>query len=272
MTPLAHSIAKEFTIPAKRRSFADSNRLLPHFSDIHCFEISDVWEVMSELGGKLHASMVAPDGTYKQNADLDERTSFLPAERTWIEWIADDKSERIGFLLEEQHDKESGGKIALGIVAVRLRNFFGSIYEFALPLSGFCDFGTIRTSNVEFPSRAQQITWMFQMYGALAIINTPRIVGRRQHMPHRSLERELTKRMGVGKFPLHAWTEIKLHITPPKDMSGDPSTEAHLTGQRALHFCRAHLRVRLGRLEIVRSHWRGDPALGIKQSRYAIKS
>ncbi|GLK86659.1 hypothetical protein GCM10017653_47290 [Ancylobacter defluvii] len=106
----------------------------------------------------------------------------------------------------------------------------------------------------------------------LAFINTPRIIGRRQHMPHRSLERKLVaQRAVVGKFPLHAWTEIKLHVTPPEDLSDELSHEAHLTGERALHFCRAHLRIRLGKLEVVRGHWRGDAALGIRRSRYVLQ-
>ena len=105
----------------------------------------------------------------------------------------------------------------------------------------------------------------------LAIINSPKIIGRRQHMPHRGLERALiAKQKAIGKFPLHAWTEIQLKVTPPKDMSSDAPAEDHLTGQKALHFCRAHLRVRMGRLEVVRAHWRGDAALGIKRSRYKV--
>lgn len=88
-------------------------------------------------------------------------------------------------------------------------------------------------------------------------------------MPHRGLERALIANQKlVGKFPLHAWTEIKLHVTPPKEAEGEH--EAHLTGERALHFCRAHLRIRLGRLEVVKAHWRGNPAIGIKQSRYTV--
>ncbi|QPF81665.1 hypothetical protein IC762_17725 [Bradyrhizobium genosp. L] len=104
----------------------------------------------------------------------------------------------------------------------------------------------------------------------LAMINTPRIIGRCQHMPHAGLARDLRKRFGAGRFPLRAWTEIQLKVTPPEQ--GEGEAEAHLTGARALHFCRAHLRVRLGRLELVSSHWRGDPALGIKQSKYRLVS
>jgi hypothetical protein len=105
----------------------------------------------------------------------------------------------------------------------------------------------------------------------LLFINTPRVVGRRQHTPHRGLQKRLLKERGpIGRFPLNGWTEILLHVTPPHDAFGDDCAEAHLTGQRALHFCRAHLRVRLGRLEFVRSHWRGDASLGVKQSRYRV--
>jgi hypothetical protein len=74
----------------------------------------------------------------------------------------------------------------------------------------------------------------------------------------------------VGTFPLRAWTEIKLEVCPPKWAGDLPENETHFTGTRALHFCRAHARIRLGRLEFVRAHWRGDPALGIKRSRYRL--
>jgi hypothetical protein len=39
---------------------------------------------------------------------------------------------------------------------------------------------------------------------------------------------------------------------------------------RALHFVRAHLRLRLGRVELVRPHWRGDAQLGIKRPAYLV--
>jgi hypothetical protein len=74
----------------------------------------------------------------------------------------------------------------------------------------------------------------------------------------------------VGKFPLHAWTEIKLDVALPRDASNRQSVEAHYTGTVAYHWCRAHLRIRLGKLEIVKAHERGNPALGFKRSRYRL--
>ena len=121
------------------------------------------------------------------------------------------------------------------------------------------------------PKRPTFFDWI--VYTVLALINTPRIIGQRQHMPHERTEREKLKQLGlVGKFPLRAWTEIVLKVALPDDRSGEPSKEAHLTGQKCLHFCRTHLRVRLGQLEYVEGHWRGDPALGIKQSRYRVEA
>jgi hypothetical protein len=104
----------------------------------------------------------------------------------------------------------------------------------------------------------------------LALINSPRIIGRQQHMPSRVLEQKLTRGFGVGKFPLHAWTEIKLEVAKPIEIDDGEPHEAHLTGRRALHFVRKHLRLWNGELIYVTSHWRGDPALGIKQSRYRV--
>ena len=67
-----------------------------------------------------------------------------------------------------------------------------------------------------------------QLYAALALINSPKVIGRRQHLPHAGLERKLTKSMGMtGKFPLHAWTEIFLDIGEPHDTSDNPSVETH---------------------------------------------
>jgi hypothetical protein len=119
------------------------------------------------------------------------------------------------------------------------------------------------------------VAWVhdFIDYANLALINSPRIIGQRGHYPHGRIERNALKNAKmVGKFPLRAWTEIVLEITTnPQDRSGDAPKEMHLTGERCLHYCRTYLRVRLGMLEYVEGHWRGNPALGIKRSRYRVE-
>lgn len=247
MTPLALRIVKELTLPVKRRTFDDRAGLLQRMDDVHCFECSEVVELARSLKGHFPTH------------GIDERSTFLPAPKTWIEWR--NPSGRTGYLLEERNGAvRITGAVSDGSWAI----------NHLLPLD--------YRSKAQNPNLLRLSQYLAdgdesseEFLALLSIINTPRVIGRRQHMPHRGLERRLTRAMGVqGKFPLNAWTEIKLQVSPPKDMSGDASTEAHLTGQKALHFCRSHIRIRLGRLEVVRSHWRGDASLGIKRSRYKL--
>jgi hypothetical protein len=113
----------------------------------------------------------------------------------------------------------------------------------------------------------------FMHYATLALINSPRVIGRQLYYPHMRAEREKLKKLKlVGKFPLHAWTEILLRVaTRPEDHSGDDPQEAHLTGEKCLHYCRSFLRIRNGMLEYVIGHWRGNPALGMRRSRYRLE-
>lgn len=253
MTPLAHALVKEMTLQLKRRTFIDRWGLLPEMSDIHCFELSEVSGLVENIANGI-----------SRNLQSTERLSFLPAPKTWMEWKKGNI--RYGILLKET---ELGANYVLAESS-----------PFCSKRGGFI--ALRRPFIVKYPGDALLIhdpglspvmasALALNILGALAVINTPRVVGRRQHMSHRGLERDLVRaKKTVGNFPLHAWTEIKLEVCDPRDASRDPSTEAHYTGMRALHFCRAHLRVRLGKLEIVRSHWRGDGSLGIKQSRYRL--
>lgn len=255
MTPLAYRIVNELTLPLKDRTFADNAGILGRMAGVHCFDVTDASPLIDELSSDLLNQEALP---------VDE-TSFLPAPRTWIEVTkrTEDGRFRMGWLLED-HPADRGAVT----VSVVFKHDDGLQF-------GSADNGLLRLASCEqpaFKAVAGAPTWSL-ILGALALINSPRIIGRRQHMPHRGLERRLVaRRCAIGKFPLHAWTEIKLHVTPPHDASGEKSTEAHLTGERALHFCRAHLRIRLGKLEVVRGHWRGDASLGIRRSRYVLKA
>ena len=259
MTPLAHRIVKELTLPMKRRTFDDHIGLLDIMDDVHCFECSDVLEAAKELAADLH-----------KRPNQIGRLAFLPAPKTWIEWREEDG--RIGILLREL--KSHKGEPVCAHLYYALDNLSWE-HTGMLELVGLLNHKPNAVVPLSMGGRLsgsleEKIT-TYLLYALLAMINTPRLIGRRQHMPHRGLERDLTRAMKpIGKYPLHAWTEIKLEVGVPRDASGEPSVEAHYTGQRALHFCRAHLRVRLGRLEIVRAHWRGDASLGIKQSRYRL--
>lgn len=283
MTPLAHLITKQLTLPVRERieDAADSNvagtdfRLYAQMADVHCFDLTEVRDMMCDLAYKLADSSqgIGPLG-------------FLPAPKTWIEWDESSRCGRSGFLLEESIDGayyrsafaqnpstwDSETFADLGVDRSSYRSW-GWDEKTPLHSAGVAACG--RAAGCFYPGDDVGEERMpgdtAQIYAALALINSPRMIGRRQHAPHRGLEKKLLGRRAViGCFPLHAWTEIKLEVMPPVDGSSEGVHEDHLTGQRALHFCRSHLRIRLGRLEVVRAHWRGDAVLGIKQSRYMV--
>ncbi|TIV65184.1 MAG: hypothetical protein E5V86_12835 [Mesorhizobium sp.] len=239
MTPLAQRLVRQAIGDPSDETIPDRDGLGTYLLEAHCFEISEIWAAARELS---EDPKFVPD---------DLTASFLPAPLTWLEFKFFES--RIGFLIIE---KDGGFRLLRAMAACRGRQ----------PGDGSPGrYDIIDRSEVKPGDESAFILTV------LAMINTPKIIGRRQHMPHRGLEKRLLgKRPNIGKFPLKAWTEILLHITPPKDASADAATEAHLTGSKALHFCRAHLRIRLGHLERVRAHWRGDPSLGIKRSRYKV--
>lgn len=102
----------------------------------------------------------------------------------------------------------------------------------------------------------------------LDLINTPGLVGLKQHAPHRKLARQF-QALGIGRYPLLAWSEIVLkHKTK---FAGPDEHFAGATHHKCLHFVRAHLRhYRDGKVVTIPAHWRGDAALGIKRSRYRL--
>ncbi|QGA57801.1 hypothetical protein [Brucella sp. 2280] len=220
--------------------------LISLLADMHCFDCSEVLELALEI---FHLS--------KDGFCIDPELTFLPAPKVWIEYRSAN-GPRIGHLLIE-----NGGAFPEHYTFLENRNTW-------IRHGNFC----LGNDAREIYVHADNITrvYLASILGCLALINTPRTIGREQFMPQRSLERRLLRRsQSMGKFPLNAWTEIKLEARlTPDEMSQAGAHEAHLTGKRCYHFCRAHLRIRNGRLEFVKSHWRGDPSLGLKHSRYLL--
>ncbi|CAB4167149.1 hypothetical protein UFOVP860_3 [uncultured Caudovirales phage] len=261
MTPLAHAIVKDGLLPPRTRSFIDKAGVLARMDDIHCFEVTEVVDVAR--------SLVSPDGAPwrpERFSGMATETSFLPAPKTWLEWRRGDI--RSGALLIE-----SGARAEVRMAYRRGPTWGGSDRPFQIGLAamGGDSLEMVVPADLNDEEGAELSALSVELHAFLALINTPRIIGRRQHMPHRGLERALLSgRSPLGRFPLHAWTEIKLEVNATENASDLAPVDAHLTGQKALHFCRAHLRLKMGRVEIVRAHWRGDASLGIKRSRYAV--
>lgn len=277
MTPLAHRIAKELTLPIARRSFQSNESefvsydLPQKIAEAHCFEVTAVRGACAELALKMYEIIDS-----KRLGKLVETLyAFLPAPVTFLEWKSrtldgSPIKQRQGILLVETNDRQW----ATATIVVGEDDYLGAFADFVIPLRNNEEIGGLKEPMIRKPfGNANTERAMFAMrdtYPLLAMINTPKVIGRKQHMPHAGLQRRLAATCGlVGKFPLHAWTEILLEVGPPR-IDDDGPHEARLTGARALHFCRSHLRIRLGHLELVSAHWRGDPALGLKQSRYRV--
>jgi hypothetical protein len=232
-----------------------------YFSDLHFFEVSAVLDA-------------ARQNAFKVVTHLSERLAFLPASRTWIEYLEPECSgARLAFRLVRP-----GGKDYANVEMFTRQQDDGIAYRglgFRLPLVGSGEVGTFHRVRGSWASEQNDEAghaFCGLIYTLLGMINTPRIFGRRQHMMHAGLQRKLVAAKPlVGKWPLQAWHELTLEVSPTRIIDSAKEHEAKLTGERALHFVREHLRFRFGMWIQVTEHWRGNGALGIKRTRYSVK-
>ena len=268
MTPLAHQLAKQLLLRPQDRQHSwvvpqNSQFLRSALEGIHCFEVTECLPLTEEI--QRLAARAAKQSEEHLDAMFGSYT-FLPAPKTWLEWRQPSQlAPRTALLVEQIPDEEGRPPNRARCTVFTHAMAFGAGEIVQLTAA----YGTIDTlptvKGLSGSGTALQLAMMM-----LLLINSPKVIGRRQHMPHAGLERKLTQSFGVGTFPLHDWTEILLEVNKPLEIDDGEPHEAHLTGKRALHFCRKHIRIRLGRLEYVSAHWRGDPAIGIKRSRYTV--
>jgi hypothetical protein len=260
MTPLAAMIAEQNTLSMGRRTI-DYHGLSVAILDAVGFDISAMVDQVTDF---------ALDQSIETNL---ASTSQLPFEQTWIEFRSTDKFNE-AFLDGSNHpnvDALRREDVIRGLFIKRASDdkFIckSAVY--------FKRFSSLRIGSplIEIDHSADQSDFYLRfILLSLGIINTPKIANRLQHMPNRHLERRLAKALGVqGRYPLKAWSTVTIDAGPSRDMTGEPSAEAHYTGKKAYHPCRGHFRVRCGQIEWVKAHWRGDPSLGIKQTRYSVK-
>tara|TARA_B100000678_G_scaffold13657_1_gene10724 strand:+ start:3132 stop:3944 length:813 start_codon:yes stop_codon:yes gene_type:complete len=268
MTPLAQRVLRRLIGDKKDEHASRWDRNYYKLDIIGALKKAQFFEI-TELIPHMN---YAVDGAEYSVVDSMIENTFLPAPVTWIE--GHDGETRSATLLIENDEENSA--------SVYVFYDWGCSLVGTMALHDAASYDLVRVEDLRgFGLKTDSIDQEFwemakgaiaDAYVTLAFINTPRIVGRKQHMPHKGLQKRLlSRRRSLGHFPLHGWTEIKLEITPhPKDLSDQESKEAHLTGERALHYCRAHLRLKGGKIEYVRGHWRGDASLGIKRSRYIL--
>lgn len=98
---------------------------------------------------------------------------------------------------------------------------------------------------------------------ACALIGTPRLTDLTLH----DMSRVNKARLARERPALLSYQEVVLNL--------DDATRVkhpHVTGGDgvALHHVRSHLRLKMGRIEMVRPHWRGDPQRGIILHRHRV--
>lgn len=273
MTPLARYLLKQTFLPQRKRKENEIwiepknvDKLRDALFDVHCFEVTKVLPLIFDVHDRMRSAFGGDESAANEDKwnSAFSKLAFLPAPKTWIE-MRHPSGNRLGFLVAET-------KLDWANVNCFWRAGAEYLGMLSNKSSDYYDHGGTRyfPTWLELSDNLVPVL-LSQLHFLLIIINSPRIIGRRQFMPNAGLERRATASFGSGKFPLHAWTEIELKVAKPPEVDDGEPHEAHLTGRRALHFCRKHIRVRLGRLEYVSAHWRGDPALGIKRSRYSVQ-
>jgi hypothetical protein len=264
MTPLAHAIAVDSTLPLSKRRYGTLAKDIGLFDDLHFFDLTAVSDALNDLSAKACQSFLdGKDGIY-----------FLPAPRSMFEWRDLTSGFRMAAIVSEKEDKFADVTLLLCTSKNDIRHSGGAVMKIGLHGSTDRCWKVFQSAMERGFSLEASDSLASGIYAMLAMINTPRVIGRRTHMPHAGLQRKLAAARGsVGKFPLRAWTEIVLEVRPP-DFEDGEARGAWLSGRKALHFVRCHLRIRRGKLvpELVTAHWRGDAALGIKQSRYRLEA
>jgi hypothetical protein len=267
MTPLYQAMMRDALVPVRSRRFTYEGCLqgpVPHLDEIRVFEVSAVMDLADRAWPQMARAGLA-----------DERTAFLPHPNTWLEAVVHDI-----------HTGRPSGNFAFHLVAADgaheavlfryvmrpvERRIFGQLAECQLPLRGAPAVGRpILWPNVEPDAALFEQGLASMVYALLAMINSPRALARREHAPHKGLERDLRR---TGKPGMRPWTEILLELPGGRRIERDPCAApgASASSAKAEHWVRMHPRFKLGRLEWVTAHKRGDPALGTVQATYRVR-
>lgn len=200
------------------------------------------------------------------------RHMFLPAATTWIETEAPER-ERVAVLASCAGDSLTAGSAGVYSWHAGAGDYVAVPVDFDLASPGrlvryLADAGPqIEAAIGEAAGggiRADLGRIGLLLLALLALLCSPGLWERREV----DLGRLNRARAARGAWPLLAYHEVRLAV------DGTPPTVTPGTGggpPRALHFVRAHLRVRSnGRVELVRPHWRGDARRGVKRPAYRV--
>jgi hypothetical protein len=244
----------------------------PELAQIRCFDCTEV----SEMAYALSDDMCRRDVVTSQVA-------FLPAPMTWIEWFIKGTTRRAGFMLQALEDEPAAAVYqVMTLTPAELKPRPDLVHmagKTNLALFGLLWLGEdARPDGLRLPKQLVDIDFpdpnnghIQLIYALLAIINTPRLIGQSHHAPHKGLQRQLRQSGKFGDAPLLQWTKVRLSVLDVTERRASGDASGVLTGQRALHFCRSFIRIRLGKLELVKAHMRGHAELGERRPVYVVE-
>jgi hypothetical protein len=190
---------------------------------------------------------------------------FMPAHHSWIEWeddrgvtafLFDGRGESVthgrGMWIAREHDDPPDREPILLPVSYDLPGY--ALTAFPAP-------GTTQAFSIQMQSVATQLIPV--IWAVLALINSPKLVRHTEV----DLNRLNKKRQARGRYTFHPHHEVRLNVDKRiiETVAGKGDGAS-----RALHFVRTYLRFHRGEYIIVSPHWRGDPALGIRDTSYRV--
>lgn len=270
MTPLAAQLSKQLTMPEKDRyPFWKKEKpyeiLFQTLNRSQFFEVTKILSLARTINDKIAET---------KDTSGFSKLSFLPSPWTWIEFN-DVKNTRVAFHFIGHADKTKENAAHLCLYWSTRCSFLGTINLETFRM----DFGPYKETPLPpwFEGRTNEDTqniilaYIAFASSSLIAINSPQIISQEKKEPNRGLIRRINKKFGAKNFPVNDWTELQLKISKPESIDDGQPHEDHITGKRALHFCRQHIRIRNNKLGYVTGHWRGDATIGVRQKSYTVK-
>lgn len=279
MTPLAHRFAKELTLPLRDRRIVDKAGLLQQLDKVHSFDCTAIWDsvdlaldeenMMPTILALLPETKVPCDIAWLEcgKTVFTKETDGIPKDgRIAIIVEREDEWLKLSYATYAPYDDKLLFSLLLGRCR-RGSSLLSGGYGIEMELNTK---GDPPGRTAEFVDEQERMLGRLMAITVLLldIINQPTLCHLRVNQPHRGIEKSLL-RAGAGRYPLLAWHEV---IIKPQDRPlTQQEIDGHLTGRKCLHFVRGHHRPRISKKVWVKHHWKGDPALGIKRTRYKVK-
>lgn len=278
MTPLWSSAIRA----TSRGKFADS-LLVRALASCRCFDFEPVAELANNLGRELASQ--AFDIAQKSSGEIIMDCGVdvaVPHTSVWIEgfgtycrgatwamWLV-----AVDDLYVLHRCSVSGGKFGMKeICTIELAGdglFRAKLLEqdevVALARESEKQYFSDSNSKAFFDLCAAHTVGDF--FSALAILSSPRL-------GVSPVKASLSAESALGKFGLRKASRDVCHSRVfirigAQNFGVEDIGRSH--SPKAYHFVRSHLRRKEGRVETVRSHWRGDPAFGIRVPHYKVSA